>query len=90
MLKNENYRKHANNIPGWFNKKDKEAYLFLLNQVKENGIFVECGAWLGRSSSFLCDMARKDIKIYIVDTWKGSPDELDTTHKLTNYQTHQQ
>lgn len=67
-------------IQGWFNY--QETYNFLLSKVPDGGVFVECGAWLGKSSAYLCDQARERIKVYIVDTWKGSPNELDTTHKL--------
>lgn len=67
-------------IQGWFNY--QKTYDFLLSKVPDNGIFVECGAWLGKSSAYLCDKARDRVKIFIVDTWKGSPDELTTNHKL--------
>lgn len=67
-------------IDGWFDYPD--VYDFLVSKVPDNGIFVECGAWLGSSSSYLCDKAKDRIKVFIVDTWKGSDDELTTTHKL--------
>ncbi len=66
-------------IEGWFDFEG--TYDFLLKSVPEGGVFVEVGAWLGKSSSYLCSKAN-DKKIHIVDTWKGSPDELDTYHKL--------
>jgi len=66
-------------IDGWFNH--QAAYDFLLSQVPEGGTFVELGAWLGKSSAYLCDKATHQ-NITIVDTWKGSPNELTTTHKL--------
>jgi hypothetical protein len=72
--------KHSHEIQGWFNY--QKTYDFLLSKVPDNGVFVECGAWLGSSSAYLCDAAKDRIKIYIVDTWKGSPDELTTNHKL--------
>lgn len=72
-------KKH-NEIQGWFNYPN--AYNFLVSNIPDNGVFVECGAWLGSSSSYLCDIAKDRINVYIVDTWKGSPNELDTTHKL--------
>jgi hypothetical protein len=67
-------------IQGWFNY--QQTYNFLASKILDGGIFVECGAWLGCSSSYLCDLVKDRIKVYIVDTWKGSPDELTTTHKL--------
>ena len=72
--------KQTNQIDGWFNYPN--AFKFLVDSVPDDGIFVECGAWLGKSSSFLCDYAAERINIFIVDTWKGSQDELQTTHKL--------
>lgn len=73
--------KTTNQIDGWFNYSN--TFDFLLSKVPDNGIFVECGAWLGKSSSYLCDKAQDRIRIYIVDSWLGSENELNTTHKLT-------
>jgi hypothetical protein len=72
--------KKTEEISGWFNYED--VYDFLLSKVPDNGVFVECGAWLGKSSSYLCDKAKERITIFIVDSWKGSDNELKTTHKL--------
>mgnify|MGYP003965012587 CR=1 FL=1 len=81
--------KQTNEIEGWFDYPN--TFKFLINSIPDSGIFVECGAWLGKSSSFLCDNAKtygyihqytNGINVFIVDTWEGSSDELDTTHKL--------
>lgn len=72
--------KNWQQIQGWFSY--QQTYDFLVSKIPDGGIFVECGAWLGRSSSYLCDIAQDRLKIYIVDTWRGSPDELNTTHHL--------
>lgn len=72
--------KKTNEIDGWFDYQN--SFKFLVDTVPDNGIFVECGAWLGKSSSFLCDYAKNRIQIFIVDTWKGSQNELNTYHKL--------
>lgn len=72
--------KDTNEISGWFDY--QSTFNFLINSVPDSGIFVECGAWLGKSSSFLCDTAKDRINIFIVDTWEGSKDELDAAHKL--------
>jgi predicted O-methyltransferase YrrM len=71
--------KRYQDIDGWFNH--QAAYDFLLKQVPEGGSFVELGAWLGKSSAYLCDKATHQ-NITIIDSWKGSPNELTTTHKL--------
>ncbi len=72
--------KKTDEIEGWFNYHD--VFDFLISKVPDNGIFVECGAWLGKSSSYLCDKSKNRFSIYIVDSWKGSDNELDTTQKL--------
>ena len=76
--------KHTNDIHGWFNY----ASLFdkLVSFIPDGGIFVECGAWLGKSSSYLCDIANNRIKVYIVDHWKGSTEERENAHKLATEQ----
>jgi predicted O-methyltransferase YrrM len=71
--------KNYKDIDGWFNH--QAAYDYLVSKVPEGGTFVELGAWLGKSSSYLCDKATHQ-NITIIDTWKGSPNELTTTHKL--------
>jgi hypothetical protein len=72
--------KHTNEIYGWFNY--SKLYDKLVQSIPDNGIFVECGAWLGKSSSYLCDIAQDRIQIYIVDHWQGSPEETNSMHKL--------
>lgn len=73
--------KSYDEIQGWFGF--ESTYDFLVSTVPSNGTFVECGAWLGRSSAYLCDIAKdRDINIYIIDTWKGSPSEVNNHHKL--------
>ncbi len=75
--------KTTSQIDGWFNH--QAAYDHLLTNMPKDGTFVELGAWLGKSSSYLCDKATGQ-DIIIVDTWKGSPNELTTTHKLATKQ----
>lgn len=75
--------KNTADIPGWFDYDG--VYNTLIDTIPNNGTFVECGAWLGKSSSYLCDTIankRPDISIYIVDSWQGSEDETETHHKL--------
>jgi predicted O-methyltransferase YrrM len=71
--------KNYQEIDGWFNH--EAAYDYLIAQMPEGGTFVELGAWLGKSSAYLCDKATGK-QITIIDTWKGSPNELTTTHAL--------
>ena len=72
--------KDYKDIDGFFDF--QKTYEFLLSKVPDDGIFVECGAWLGCSTSFLCDKAKDRVQIFVVDTWKGTENELDTHHKL--------
>jgi hypothetical protein len=68
-------------INGWFTHED--VYRFLVSECSFCGTFVECGAWLGKSSAYLVDISEyKNLNVWIVDSWQGSPNELDTHHKL--------
>lgn len=76
--------KTSDEIDGWFNF--QKTYDFLLSTISNQGIFVECGAWLGKSSAYLCDKAKNDISIFIVDSWLGSNDEINSNHQLAQNQ----
>jgi len=71
--------KNHTEIKGWFGF--TQTYDFLVSQIPDDGTFVECGAWLGKSSSYLCDIAGDRVKVFIVDSWLGSKNELNTNHK---------
>lgn len=65
-------------IDGWFNMENQ--YLELMNFVKDNGVFVELGAWKGKSTSFIVTEIlnrKKNIKFYTVDTFKGETNGSD-------------
>ena len=65
-------------IEGWFNMEDQ--YLELLENTPENGIFVELGAYKGKSTSFICtEMINKgrNIKFYAIDTFEGDSGSND-------------
>lgn len=66
-------------IEGWFNH--SEAYDFLISKVPFGGSFVELGAWLGKSTAYLCDNSR-DVIVTVVDTWKGTEEYIDSYYKL--------
>jgi hypothetical protein len=79
--------KATSQIDGWFDF--ETLYDELVSKIPQNGIFVECGAWLGKSSSYLCDIVsakRPDVTVYIVDSWKGSENEINSTHQLATQQ----
>ena len=71
--------KRYQDIEGWFNH--QAAYDFLIKQVPVGGSFVELGAWLGKSSAYLCDNAH-GIDITIVDSFKGTAEYIDSYYKL--------
>ena len=75
--------KTTEQIEGWFNHQN--AYKYLLDNMPPKGTFVELGAWMGKSTSFLCDNA-KEQEIYVIDTWKGSENELDSYHSAAKSQ----
>jgi hypothetical protein len=63
-------------IPGWFTF--PKLYQQAVDEAADGDVLVEVGAWLGRSTAFLAKTARasgKRIRIIVVDTFEGSPDE---------------
>jgi predicted O-methyltransferase YrrM len=71
--------KQTNEIEGWFNHQN--AYDFLLDKIPSGGTFVELGAWLGKSSSYLCDKATGQ-QIIIIDSFKGTQEYIDSYYNL--------
>ena len=71
--------KTTDQIDGWFNH--QAAYDYLLANMPKDGTFVELGAWLGKSSSYLCDKATGQ-NIVIIDSFKGTAEDLDSYDKL--------
>lgn len=60
-------------IPGWFNFED--IYSGIVKEAKDGDIFVEVGAWLGKSTSYMIIEilnSNKNIEFHVVDTWLGS------------------
>lgn len=59
-------------IEGWFNM--EQQYLELLSKVPEGGLFVELGAWKGRSTAFLATeiiIQGRNVRFITVDTFEG-------------------
>lgn len=64
------------NIEGWFDF--ESTYKEMVGKAFNGSHFVEVGAWLGKSTSYMAveiAKSRKDIKFDAVDTWEGSPNE---------------
>lgn len=76
---NKNNTFSYKNIEGWFDFED--IYEKMVNEFS-NGIFIEIGAWKGKSTAFMAQKIKdsnKDIKFYTVDTFLGNNnDELCT------------
>jgi hypothetical protein len=74
---NHNYT----SLEGWFNMENQ--YLELLDNVPEGGVFVELGAYKGKSTSFIVteiNNLNRNIKFHTIDTFEGdsgSNDELE-------------
>jgi hypothetical protein len=67
-------------IPGWFNF--ETVYDRAVRDAPDPAVFVEVGAWLGKSSAYLASAVRssgKQIRLVMVDTWVGS--ELEPAHQ---------
>jgi cephalosporin hydroxylase len=66
---------------GWFSPEDIAAYAALYEQVPPGSRVAELGVWQGRS---LCSVAevirRKNLQVHAVDTFLGTPQELDIVH----------
>jgi hypothetical protein len=59
-------------IPGWFDYQD--IYDEQVARARSGAIFVEIGAYLGRSTAYLAariKQSRKRIRLYVVDLWDG-------------------
>jgi len=62
-------------IPGWMSI---EELAWLHYQAMLSHSVVEVGCWQGRSTFAILTGCRGDV--YAVDTFKGTPDELETNH----------
>jgi hypothetical protein len=69
------------NVPGYFDYED--IYSEVVSSANEKSHFVEIGAWYGMSTSYLAVEiinSGKNIKLDVVDTWKGSEQMYDPTN----------
>src|SRR5205823_5497356 len=67
----------AHNLDGWIS--DAELR-WLAQRAKESKIFVQIGAWHGKSSRAIADNLPPNGKLYDIDKWTGSQAEMDTNH----------
>ena len=75
----EKLQPQFNEIPGWFSYKG--LYNEMVDKAKDGDVFVELGAWFGKSTNHMATLIRnsnKDIKFTTIDTWKGTGyEEID-------------
>ena len=72
----EKLQPEFNEIPGWFAYQD--LYTDVVKNAGNDDVFVEVGAWFGKSTNYLAQQIReskKNIQFTTVDTWKGTDDE---------------
>lgn len=63
---------HYEQVPGWFDFAD--IYDHIIARARDGAVFVEVGAYLGRSSLYLASRIKrsgKRIRVYVVDLWDG-------------------
>lgn len=66
----------------WTDVKGYFSYTYLYDlpfkHCPDDAVFVEVGAWMGRSTCYMAEQIKKsskNIKFYAVDTWDGSDEE---------------
>ena len=77
-MKKDNIEHFSEDIQGWFSFPN--LYKAFVEHFPKDSHFVEVGAWLGKSASFMAveiNNSKKDIKFDCVDTWGGSEDLLN-------------
>ena len=67
------------NIPGWFNY--SETYDIIVDKIPNDGVIVEIGSFLGRSTHYLAtslmNANKEEVKIYCIDTFEGSSEHAN-------------
>lgn len=73
-------------LEGWFFKEDVGVYRRAVEAAPPAGaLFVELGAWFGKSTVCMAELIRdsgKAITFYTVDTWQGTPGDQSQTDRL--------
>lgn len=79
------YPNKYRDVFGWFGY--EQLYWQVVNTLPAGSTLVEVGSYVGRSTCFLAESCRildKQMEIYAVDTWRGSPEHEDETMEFTN------
>jgi FkbM family methyltransferase len=80
-----NYTHIYEKIDGWFDF--DEVYTEMVNKFPTGSHFVEIGAWLGKSTSYMAveiANSHKNIKFDVIDTWEGSKNFVDEDYYKTD------
>ncbi len=67
----------AKELDGWISD---EELRWLAQRARQSKVFVQIGAWHGKSSRAIADNLPPDGKLYDIDKWTGSQAEMDTNH----------
>ena len=68
----------------WFSYPN--LYKRVVSEAKDGDVFVELGAWKGRSTSCLAveiANSKKDITLYVIDTWEGSVEHVGNSEETS-------
>lgn len=60
---------YNDDIPGWMPEVDLKTLELLARRVPENGLIVEIGSYLGRSSWTLAKSCHPSVKVVCIDIW---------------------
>lgn len=70
-------------VDGWFNYAD--FYKNIVHSLPNEANIIEVGSWFGKSTIGMSNINKsigKDCKIYAVDTWEGSNEEVEHREKI--------
>lgn len=66
-------------LQGWMFEAEQQWLYETAYNLPNDAIIVEIGSWKGLSTSNLCrGCVGTNKKVYVVDTWKGTPEHIDT------------
>ena len=69
---------------GWFTDRDAELYVAAARQLPLNGVLVEVGTYLGRSTSYVAEIVHQQgARLVCIDHWRGSSNDC-TASMQTN------
>lgn len=77
---------HWNNIIGWFDYSG--IYDMAINHKHDNTVFVEIGAWFGKSTAYMAQKIANHnnlISFYAVDTWQGAKESETQKNIVKQY-----